>query len=197
VLAVLGCVPNKALRFVYPVVFVFLIAWMFRHFVRGDFVVRFFKQESAFVIKLCLPFFLAGCVALYGWERFIHIKVGLLLVALAIYLGRAHDPGFRWAWVVYSVAVAYLCLGMALGTHSWLRPLTQTGDYSYGLYLWAYPVQQTLLYVNPTMHMLLYLILCLVLTFALAMLSWHLIERPTQAYKHSNPLRFFKLPTYR
>ena len=57
-----------------------------------------------------------------------------------------------------------------------LRRAGRFGDLSYGMYLYAFPVQQVILGARPDFG---YPILaCMVLTVPLAVLSWHLVERP-------------------
>lgn len=54
----------------------------------------------------------------------------------------------------------------------------QFGDYSYGLYLYAYPIQQTLFSLNmSTTSPTLFFVISTLATFPFAWLSWHLIER--------------------
>jgi peptidoglycan/LPS O-acetylase OafA/YrhL len=67
------------------------------------------------------------------------------------------------------------------------RSLTRRGDVSYGLYLLAFPVQQTLLAVwgGPHPAPLVLFAVSLPLTYALAYLSWRLVEsQALKAKKH-------------
>jgi peptidoglycan/LPS O-acetylase OafA/YrhL len=58
-----------------------------------------------------------------------------------------------------------------------LNRLIRTGDYSYGIYIYAFPVQQTIASFYPKIPIGLYLLVCSFLTFVLAILSWHLVEK--------------------
>jgi peptidoglycan/LPS O-acetylase OafA/YrhL len=52
------------------------------------------------------------------------------------------------------------------------------GDWSYGLYLYAFPVQQTLAYFRlHEQFFALYVLGSSILTFLLAGLSWHVVEK--------------------
>jgi peptidoglycan/LPS O-acetylase OafA/YrhL len=60
------------------------------------------------------------------------------------------------------------------------------GDYSYGLYVYGYPVQQLLAHWNA--HHLglgIFLFLSLLTAGAFAWLSWHLIEEPALRLRHA------------
>jgi peptidoglycan/LPS O-acetylase OafA/YrhL len=58
------------------------------------------------------------------------------------------------------------------------------GDYSYGIYLYGFPIQQALVEVFPTLKAWWALFPAAArATTALAMISWHLIERPALALK--------------
>ena len=58
-----------------------------------------------------------------------------------------------------------------------IRAYNRLGDYSYGLYIYAFPVQQTLAALIPGISIMQMLLGSTVLTLLLAVLSWHLIER--------------------
>ena len=62
-----------------------------------------------------------------------------------------------------------------------LRSAGRFGDLSYGLYLYAFPMQQLVLTLFP--QTTLPVILCTALTAPLALLSWHLIERPALRWR--------------
>jgi peptidoglycan/LPS O-acetylase OafA/YrhL len=66
---------------------------------------------------------------------------------------------------------------------SWLSFAQRGPDYSYGLYIYAFPVQQALINLIPGITPKYTIILGYSLTMVLATLSWHFIERPVLSYK--------------
>lgn len=58
-------------------------------------------------------------------------------------------------------------------------------DYSYGLFLYGFPVQQSLMALLPALMPLQLLALSAAGAMALAALSWHLVERPALRFKPS------------
>ncbi len=56
-------------------------------------------------------------------------------------------------------------------------------NYSYGVYIYAFPIQQTIAQFWPEMSFVYYLCVTAVITIILAALSWHIIERPALKLK--------------
>ena len=57
-------------------------------------------------------------------------------------------------------------------------PLSRTGDYSYGIYLYGFPVQQTMAHLFPELRTpALNLLLSLPVIVLLAVFSWHVVEK--------------------
>ncbi|MDR7377060.1 peptidoglycan/LPS O-acetylase OafA/YrhL [Rhodoferax ferrireducens] len=58
-------------------------------------------------------------------------------------------------------------------------PYYHTGDYSYGIYLYAFPIQQALVLLFPGLtSLVLHLLFSIVLVTIFASFSWHVIEKP-------------------
>lgn len=74
-------------------------------------------------------------------------------------------------------------------------------DYSYGLFLYGAPVQQSLIALIPGLTPLPLFAAAFACTLPLAMLSWHVIEAPALRYKHRfddvDPLRRWRRPVSR
>jgi peptidoglycan/LPS O-acetylase OafA/YrhL len=56
-------------------------------------------------------------------------------------------------------------------------PAARFGDLSYGLYIYGWPVEQTVLYLRPDASWLELFLLAYPATAAVAFLSWHLVEK--------------------
>jgi peptidoglycan/LPS O-acetylase OafA/YrhL len=82
------------------------------------------------------------------------------------------------------VAVPYIVLAVAhIGVPA-LNSFGSRGDFSYGVYIYAYPVQQMIvLYFGPSMPLWLFSAISILLTFPLAYASWHLVEKKALALK--------------
>jgi len=108
---------------------------------------------------------------------------------LALALLAASAACFNYA-IFLSVAIL---LPLAVLTFA-LRPtganiFSKLGDYSYGIYLWAFPVQQLLVHFYSGFSFWSFFILASVISIICGALSWHLIEKPSLSIKR----RFNKL----
>jgi len=114
--------------------------------------------------------FMAGGLAAHWRERVRVSHVGMLALAGACALARDTRAFFPLA----VAAITYGCywFAYALPALRWPKGI----DYSYGLFLYGFPVQQALFAWSPRMQPLANLALSLPLAMACAALSWHLLE---------------------
>jgi peptidoglycan/LPS O-acetylase OafA/YrhL len=80
------------------------------------------------------------------------------------------------------VVLPFVVLAFGLSHHAWLSR-SHERDYSYGIYIYAFPVQQSLVSFWPQMPLVPYLLSTLTLTIALAAASWHFVEKPALKHK--------------
>ena len=131
-----------------------------------------------------------------------HGKLGLLFALGSVYAcWRAHVRPMLWhalpilaaalllplgAWqlLLYVLGLGTLTLWLALHA-KWLPRLPKRmGDWSYGAYLYGFPVQQVLAHFRlHETSFIGYVVACTVVTFALAGLSWHCIEKQAMRWK--------------
>ncbi len=116
--------------------------------------------------------FLAGA-ALYFWQP--RLRPGVALACAALCGFSLAAGSFRF---VSATAGAYLVLYLAMAPEVRLPNLTRYGDFSYGIYIYAFPVEQIVaasLGAATTWQAELAISLPFIL--ALAALSWHGIEK--------------------
>jgi len=104
--------------------------------------------------------------------------------ALALGLSTLHRDAF---FVVYHLVLAYLTLGLAYAPARRLLQYNRLGDYSYGVYIYAFPVQQALIALRPSISAWALLPLAGALSLLLAVLSWHLVEKVALDHKAARP----------
>ena len=75
-----------------------------------------------------------------------------------------------------------------LGTHLPLQKVGSSNDYSYGIYIYAYPVQRLLGMWNvQRLGFIVFLVACIVCTLPFAIASWWLVEKPALRLKRISP----------
>jgi peptidoglycan/LPS O-acetylase OafA/YrhL len=118
--------------------------------------------------------FLYG-IALYLFREQIPWNRRLFQLCLILMLGLSTAAiGF---WGIYAMAPAAAYVAAYTGLLSPRRTaIVATGDYSYGVYLYGFPVEQALIALKRQPWPITF-IETLAITFALAILSWHLIEK--------------------
>ncbi len=137
----------------------------------------FHSVEYPFFLKLLWLFMLGSLLFLYREYVFVSTKMlalvtGILLVSIK--LGYLY---FAWLLIF-----PYLLIGIAI-----LLPLSsfsKYGDFSYGLYIYAFPIQQLLVFMfYPHIGLRRMIVYSFFLTLLISVLSWHLIEKPSLSLK--------------
>lgn len=105
-----------------------------------------------------------------------------------------HNPYYYFTWSDLTVTVlAYPVLW--LGAHLPSPRFTRRDDYSYGIYLFSFPVQVVIVDLLPTTPPLLTIPLVVLVTIPFAVSSWWLLERNCLKLKDWTPLRSARIPT--
>lgn len=128
---------------------------------------------------LRLPMIFSAGACLYLWRGRLRVS-GAALACLAVgALALARTPAYP---PLLFLAEAYGAVWLALGPMA--RPaFDPKADLSYGIYLYGWPVQQSLHALWPEPPGLALLLPALALTLPLAALSWYGIERPALSLK--------------
>jgi peptidoglycan/LPS O-acetylase OafA/YrhL len=86
-------------------------------------------------------------------------------------------------FLVYQFSLAYILFYLAYVPAGRIRKYNALGDYSYGVYIYAFPVQQSVIALFPGISVALLTLLSVSVTLMLAVLSWYLLEQPALAIK--------------
>lgn len=93
-----------------------------------------------------------------------------------------------YASLVCPISFAYIFLWLAFNLPSMFWVFDKHGDISYGVYMYAFPVQQALVLANVhTMGVTQYIFAALLPTFVLGILSYVLVEKPALRAKKFDP----------
>lgn len=132
------------------------------------------RVESA---ALMWVFFAGGAIArlTLDRERFRLDIAGVALVVWMVVVGFFPQYGVYASWL----ALPYCVLALGIQSTPLIHQASRFGDLSYGLYLWAFPVQQTVLHFLGVIPLAVDLAIVIPITAALAFASWHLVEHPS------------------
>lgn len=126
--------------------------------------------------------FCFGC-ALYKFRYAVpcHWAIAAAIGALLVLASLAGEPQWRYLVAVRELSVppaAYLIVLLGMLPMPAV-PFFSKGDYSYGIYLYAFPIQQTVTALMPRLNNeIFHFAISLVLTTAFAAFSWHCVEKP-------------------
>jgi peptidoglycan/LPS O-acetylase OafA/YrhL len=176
ILAAFGVIQRKRIVFVW--LFALLLA------------MREFNWASPEAFRRCFPFlgftdfsdlcfyFLAGCVCFLYRAKIPYSKRWFIGSSCLAALGLFYVPfGFL---VPVALPYFFLCLSFTLSTNR----LKTKGDYSYGAYIYAFPVQQGLALLGVQKNGFgIYLVSSVFVTAILAFLSYKYVEAPCLRWK--------------
>jgi peptidoglycan/LPS O-acetylase OafA/YrhL len=143
------------------------------------------------MVNLLTAFMWGALFAIYSNRIHIDDRLGLLSLAVT-----AYSLLFGGFGIVGFPAFAYFLFWVSVRVPNWVKRIGAKHDYSYGIYLYGFLVQQVLAYFGwHHFGYAAYTISALIITTGLAMLSWHLLERPALAIKDWGPgkgLRYWR-----
>ena len=122
-------------------------------------------------------------VAMYVWRHRIPYNAWLLSAAILVCLAiAAFGPGDRLTFPVVNLvappALVYIAAYVGVSDFPTL-PVFHRGDYSYGIYLYGFPIQQVTLSLFPyAKHGYTLFALSFPLIVLFSIFSWHVVEKP-------------------
>lgn len=136
-----------------------------------------------FIVHLCFVFLIGASFQLYRDRLPIHDGLAALC---AVVLGATML--FGGVFVFGYPAFAYLLLWLAVRLPRPFQKVGRKRDYSYGIYIYGFTVEQALALMGYAKYgKPVFLLLALAGTVVLAALSWHLIESPAMKLKNWTP----------
>jgi len=126
-----------------------------------------------------MPSFFAGSL-LYLLRRWIVLNRWAATATCLVVIASLYVPALL---PLRPLALAYLVFWLAYRLP--FHRFEARGDFSYGFYIYAFPIQQTLaLWRVHALGVVIYIVASAVLTLALAVASYHLVERPCMRLKN-------------
>lgn len=123
------------------------------------------------LMRLALPFTVG--IALYLWRDKIVLKWRYSLLLAAITAMLYPTAIFTEAFIIW---LGYTVFLMAYLPGGAIRKFNNLGDYSYGMYIYAFPVQQLIAFYLAPQSPLINIIIAFPITLIMAIASWSLVE---------------------
>ncbi len=84
---------------------------------------------------------------------------------------------------LYNLLLGYIVLYLAYIPTGFIRNFNKLGDYSYGVYIYAFPIQQSVAALIPNISVATMFMYSFSITLIFAICSWHFIEKPALKLK--------------
>lgn len=145
---------------------------------------------SADALVLC---FFSGILLFLWKDRIIMSKI-LWIIAFVVFQLSIYVLG-AYYFLLGPMAIAYVIVSLGLKKMPRV-PILMRGDYSYGIYIYSFPIQQLFIWLLPELrNPFLLFMLALPVTLGVAMLSWRWIEKPALNLRKRSTL--FKTQAYK
>ncbi len=132
-------------------------------------------------------FFISSCFYIY--RKKIVLSFTIFLICLVIFIsGVAVTFKVHLVFEFFRfISLPYMVLYIAYSKIPYINNFGKYGDFSYGIYLWAFPVSQTLIYFwQSKFNLFTYIVSVFAITLFIAILSFKFIERPALKLKNKN-----------
>jgi peptidoglycan/LPS O-acetylase OafA/YrhL len=158
-----------------------LSIWLSLHPITGHEVIYGSRLTDAASMWV---FFAAGALVATAEERW-GPRIFRTDAAVAVFSVFLLLLSLRPAWMPYfgCLTLPYVVLVVGRASTPYVRRASRFGDFSYGLYLWGFVVQQAVVDAFGVRRMALDLPVVLAISMGVAVLSWHLIEQPSLRLK--------------
>lgn len=143
------------------------------------YVLFIIKYNYSLYMFVC---FFAGSL-LYMYRDKIKVSFRYFIVSLVLLLTAGT---FGFLIIAFPILGSYIILYTAFNKKIKLHNFSKHGDFSYGVYIYAFPIQQLIVYMsNYTINPYLLFLIALPIIFVFSILSWHLIEKQCLKLKNS------------
>jgi peptidoglycan/LPS O-acetylase OafA/YrhL len=138
-------------------------------------------------------FWIGATFFTFNLKQYLSLK-GAAIASIIFLISPFHEFTFQLAmWILWPYIV--LSVGLA-ASFKISQCITRQGDFSYGIYIYAFPIQQTLAMFYPSMNVNLHILISIICVMPFAILSWKFIEQPMLRFKPKKSISTEPLPAH-
>jgi peptidoglycan/LPS O-acetylase OafA/YrhL len=126
-------------------------------------------------MRLLFYYYAGVACFLYRDRILLNGLVALVGLAFVVVLAALRSSA---AGAVFDLILPYLLLVLAFVPRGGVRLYNRLGDYSYGMYIFAFPIQQVLLQIKVGLTPYSFFFSAFSVTLVVAVASWHFVEKP-------------------
>ena len=129
-----------------------------------------------------IRFGIVFCMGSLLWQMSPYIPTSRILLVIATCI-TAYSLREPVPPLTYLILMPYIAVCCAYANIPALSFYSKVGDYSYGLYIYSFPVQQTISHLYPALNIHVYIAVTFIVTMTFSVFSWWIIEKPFLALK--------------
>jgi peptidoglycan/LPS O-acetylase OafA/YrhL len=133
-------------------------------------------------VRLFSMFFVGAMFFIWRDKIYLSTKWILFFLTLLFVSSINKDIFF----VIYCLTLPFLVFYASYVPSGRIRKFNNYGDYSYGMYIYAFPVQQSIAEILPNVTVPTMIVTSFLATLILSMLSWHIVEKRFLKMKESH-----------
>lgn len=134
---------------------------------------HFVHMDVVSFLKLAALFFLSASI--FHYRVYIPRLTGVAVAMLVVIF---FSSGTRFFDLIFLIFFPYAILCLAFIPNKTISQFGKFGDYSYGMYLYAWPVQQAVMqFFGVGLSFFAYVLISALITLFFAYLSWHCVEK--------------------
>ena len=157
----------------------FLLIALVAYILFPDQLLVWIPRNDTFMMPRLVGCFMLGA-AIYANARFVPLSFLACFLLIAVTIACAHT----WVWgPLFYLTFGYCVVCLALHPRLYLARWNDRVDYSYGIYVFAFPIQQTVVSLTGPIHPLAFFALCYPIIFVVAAVCWHFVEARALALK--------------
>jgi peptidoglycan/LPS O-acetylase OafA/YrhL len=175
--AIVGVLGLAARRFYFAAfLVVYSIVYLLLKIVGGELL----ERHGMLLIfhQLTLPFVIG--MAFYQFRNVLPFNGLGSVLAIVVAVAALHGPWFR---EVFILSLCYILFAFGFLSFQPIKIYNRVGDYSYGMYIYAFPVEQTAVALWPGISVLELIAVSFPMTLLFSVLSWHMLEKPMLAMR--------------